>query len=225
MAFVPIAPRVRVDYQPGDWVPEDQRDTRWYLWTPMFMCRVPNIQTMSPEYIKHFGMPTSGIEEYDRQTANELVHRMLTINQMVDFYAQGTSVEVCDSKDTKTIYEHISNHLSAWRKEVENGFHIKNAPLDELQMLDKFANKVYEHAQWHFDKPFVDSVFARQMGGLVTVTRDSIIAKKPKKVEEELRKKAELSEPLPEQPTPGRVSMAEVFASQQAAARPKWDRY
>lgn len=206
-------------YRPGDWVPEGERDTRWYLWTPLYMCRVTNIQTMSPEYIKHFGMPSTGIEEYDRQTANEMVHRMLTINQMVDFFAQGTTIEVCNPKDTKTIYEAISNHLSAWRKELETGFHTKAAPLDELQTLDKFAHVVYEHAQWHFDKPFVESLFARQMGNVVTLSRDQLITKKPKSMQQPA------AEPLPALPTPGRVSMSEVFASVQAAKKSKWEQF
>lgn len=201
------------------WLPENQRDTRWYLWHPQFMCRVPNIQTMSAEYIKYFGMPSTGIDQYDRQTANEMIYRMLTVNEMVDFFAQGTSIEVCNRADTKTIYEYIKNHLMAWRQELENGFHIRNAPLEELQTLDKFAKVVYEHAQYHFDKPFVDSILARQMGTLVSANRDTIITKKPKALQQ-----AE----APVQPpagAPGHVSMAEVFASNRAALKPKWEQY
>lgn len=198
------------------WIPESQRDTRWYLWNPMFMCRVSNIQSMSTDYIRHFGMPSSGIEEYDRQTANELVVRMLTINDMVEYFKNAVTIRVVNRADTKTIYEYISNHLQAWRRELENGFHTRGAPLEELQTLDRFANVVYEHAQWHFDKPFIESLFARQLSDIVGVTRDTILTKQPGAVTINADPNAAAEE------RPGRVSMAEIFASREAAAKAKW---
>lgn len=217
--------RVRA-YQPGEWVPEGERDTRWYLFTPTFMCRVRYIQTFSPEYLKHFGMPTSGVEEYDRQMANEMVFRMLTISQMVDYFAQGTTVEIHNAKDTALIYEYASNHLNAWKGYVETGFHVRDAPMKELQLLDRFAHSVYEHAQWHFEKPWMDSMFARKQRSLVTASREMFLPQDtpaPAATQEE------------QKPSSGhapRQSLAEVFATTgqlsktqlQNATKRRWER-
>lgn len=200
------------------WVPESQRDTRWYIWNNMYMCRVPFIHTMSADYIRHFGMPATGLDEYDRGMASELVTRMLTINQMVDFYGQGVTVRLCNPADSKDIYDHISNHLNAWRRQLEDGFHMRNAPLEELQVLDRFAHAVYEHAQWHFDSTYVDSLFARNMAGVAGgLSRDSIITKKPEHL---VNRDADEKNPTQNRTT--RVSMAEIFASRTVAGKAKW---
>lgn len=204
------------------WLPESERDSRWYLWNERYMCRVPFIQTMSPDYLREFGMPSSGYDEYDRQTANELVIRMLTINDMVEYYKRGTTVAVMQPGDTKRIYERISTHLELWKRELETSFHTRNAPLEDLQDLDKFAHAVYEHAKWYFDEPFVESLFARSVGGLLGFNRNSIVKRKSTSRVLEVGQEAEMpAEPAKPQ---SRVSMAEVFASREAAAKLPWER-
>lgn len=200
------------------WVPESQRDTRWHIWNNLYMCKVPFIHTMSSDYLRQFGMPSSGIEEYDRGMAQELVIRMLSINQMVDYFGQGVSVRVCNHADTKEIYDHISAHLNAWRSQLENGFHIRNAPREELQLMDRFANAVYEHAQYLFDNTYVNSLMARNIAGAVGgISRDSMILKKPESLVNH-----DADEHNPQNNRPTRVSMAEIFASRQVAGKAKW---
>lgn len=204
-----------------EWVPEHMRDTRWYLWNERYMCRVPFIQTMSPDYLREFGMPSSGYDEYDRQTANELVIRMLNIDEMVEYYRRGTTVALMQPGDSKRIYERISAHLELWKRELETSFHTRNAPLDDLQLLDKFAHAVYEHAKWYFDEPFVESLFARKVGSLLRVSRNTIVKRKNSRVlevGEEAPVPAGATAPL------SRTSMAEVFASREAAAKLPWER-
>jgi hypothetical protein len=202
----------------ASWVPESQRDTRWHIWNDLYMCRVPFIHTMSSDYVRNFGMPVTGLDEYDRGMANELVVRMLSINDMVDYFGRGVTVRVCSPPDTKAIYDSISAHLNAWRRQLEDGFHVRNAPLQELQLMDRFASAVYEHAQCYFDTAFVDSLLARQMAGLMGgITRDSLITKKPAHLTNH-----DADETQPSVNRPSRVSMAEIFASRQIAGKAKW---
>lgn len=157
------------------WIPESQRDTRWYIWNKLFRCRVPNIQTMSVEYIQQYGMPVSGDPRHDKETADELVMRMLSINQMVEMYKNGVTVSVCRAEDTKEIYDHIVKHLTAWKDRLEYSLNVRGAPLDDLVLLDTFASAVYKHARHHFDRSYVESYLSRLAGGSLRVTRDRIM--------------------------------------------------
>ena len=117
------------------WIPEANRDTAWPIWHKLFMCRVRMIDTLSADYIKHFGMPATGIAEYDTEIPKEAVIRMLTINQMVEFYKKGVNVSVVNLKDTKIIYDFITDHLLAWKDKLNNSFGNRGAPLDDLILL------------------------------------------------------------------------------------------
>lgn len=159
----------------GTWIPESQRDHRWYIWHKKFLCRIPNIHTMSIDYIKNFGMPTCGDNQFDRETANELKTMMLTINDMMDLFGKGVTIAVVNIRDTKEIYERITDHLVAWKQHLENGWHVKNAPIDDLLQMDKFAGVVYKYAQPQFTTQTVESILARRMSSTFRVGRDRIM--------------------------------------------------
>lgn len=204
------------------WVEESKRDTRWWIFHKQFLCRVSNIQSMSVEYLKMFGMPSSGDPYYDKQTANELIMRMLTIDDMVEFFRNGVSVYVCNVADTKEIYERITNHLMAWKHQLEHGFHTRGAPLDDLILLDRFAVAVYKHAKYQFTPDIVDSIMARRMSSILKTSRADILSAKAKTQVVN----PETNEPE-EDPYPERVSMADVFAGRKPTppsrtGGPKW---
>ena len=139
------------------YVPEDQRDTAWYIFNQKFMCRVRFIDTLSTDYIKIFGMPSIFDKHEDRATANELNEYYLTIAQIAEYFKRGINVRVVKEKDTKEIYERISQHLEAWKEELRTTFNIKDAPIDDLILLDELAVAVYQHAKHHFTREFVSS--------------------------------------------------------------------
>jgi hypothetical protein len=197
----------------GTYVPLNQRDHRWGIFKKKFLCRVPNIHMMSTDYVKHFGMPSYGDPDADRQTANELITTMLTVAEMVGYYKRGVTVRVVKIPDTKEIYEHITDHLNAWKKELEVGWHTRNAPIEDLLELDKFANAVYRFAAPQFTTQTVDSILARRMSGTLRVSRDKIMGgNKPKvMIVNAVGEKEEVSK------IPERVGMADSLLGHKAA--------
>lgn len=197
------------------WVPPEERDTRWYLWEEKFLCRVPFMQTMSKDYLRIHGVPFTGHVESDRSMHQELVQRMLSINQMTEFFGQGTVISVCKHEDTKRIYEYISNHLKAWKRELEVALDVRNAPLEDLKLLDRLAASVYVHAQEHFTDAVIDSILARRIAGTMRLNRSNFMipksgATKINAIEEE-----------PYEPKQHQ-SMAELLSSHELASRPAW---
>ncbi|MNU19714.1 hypothetical protein D3C71_79470 [compost metagenome] len=197
------------------WVPPEDRDTRWYLWNELFLCRVPFMQTMSKDYVRIHGVPFTGHVESDRATHQELVQRMLSINQMTEFFKHGTNVSVCKHEDTKRIYEYISNHLRAWKRELEVSLDVRNAPLEDLKMLDRLAASVYVHAQEHMSEAIIDSILARRIAGTMRLNRSNFMVPKSNAT------KINAIEEVPYEPKL-HPSMAELISSHELAAKPSW---
>ena len=208
----------------GTWIPESERDTRWYIFKKLWLCSVPVFESRSIEDIQNFGVPASGDSLYDESMRSERAQRMLSIDAMVEFYKRGVQVAVVNYTDTKLIYERISDHLNAWKTKLEDGWHTRNAPIEDLMLLDKFAMVVYKHARHQFTTEMVDSILARRMSGALRVSRDKIMGDGPKVMvinQDPVtgEEKREEEEKLPE-----RTSMADVFASHAAIASggPRW---
>jgi len=211
-----------VNVGPGTWVPIEKRDTAWYVFHELFMCRVSNIQSRSSDHIRYFGMPGIGDPEYDREMANELIDTAIPISKMVEFYEKGVIVRVIKPSDTKLIYDYISNHLNAWKNKLESsGMNMRDAPINDLILMDKFANAVYEHAKYEFTNDYVDSVLARRMGSVMRVSRSNVLAPYVPKIV--TFNKIEDEEEKPEEKRPTRTSMAETFVNARVSkADRKW---
>jgi hypothetical protein len=46
---------------------------------------------------------------------------------------------------------------------MEKSLNIGNAPLEDLKLMDRFANAVYEHAKYQFTDDTISSIIARRM--------------------------------------------------------------
>ena len=200
------------------WIPKEQRGTEWYLFNSLFKCRVPFQQSRSIENIKHYGTPSSGDMSRDKETASELVMRMLTIDQMLTYYKNGVPITVVDRKDTKAIYDIIHNHLLAWKNIFHNSLNPGDTQLlQDLVDLDAFANVVYAHAKFEMTKEFVDSVLAKRLGGAMRVTRGNLFNKpSPLPNENKMTQEEILAQRFPD-----RQSMGDIFARRPNGAQIK----
>jgi hypothetical protein len=162
------------------WIPEDQRDTRYYLWETKFECRMKYIDTFSIEDLQIFGTPTSGDRVRDRDVMEERVIRYLSINDMVEYFRQGIEIGVVKYADTARIYEYITNHLNAMRSEITHSFTAVHIPFDDLILLDQFANVVYDKAKYTFTRGDANSLIARKMGEVLPFNPDNILGSEKK---------------------------------------------
>jgi hypothetical protein len=193
------------------WVPKSQQTVQWKIWNEKFLCRIKNIDTMSTDYISMMGMPSSGDPEEDKRTANELVLRMFTINEMVDYFKKGVTIGVVNSSDTKAIYDLITEYLSVWRNYLEESMNIGNVPVDDLVLMDSFAVAVYAHAKYQFTKHTVDSIMARSLASTLQRGRNSIMRRPKDWSNQSTEVDADGVEKKKEEQYPERESMAGTF--------------
>lgn len=143
-------------------------DTVSGIFHEVFLCRLAYRDTMSVDYIKMMGLPTTLDEEKDNAFFNSEVERYLTINDIAEYFREGINVSVVRYEDTKKIYENITRHLEAWQYEINYLFGGDYAPLDDLILLDKLADKVYGHAKYVGKKHINESPFASLFRGFDT---------------------------------------------------------
>lgn len=202
------------------WIPESQRTPKWDIFNRKFYCTVPYMATRSADHIRMFGTPSCGIKELDHGMVNERIETFLTIDQMVEHFRNGTVVGVKKIEDTKTIYDCITTYLNAWKRQLEHGLNNRDAPIDDLILLDQFANAVYAHAKYFFTEDVVDSLLMKQMGTIMPITRDMLI----RGMENSRRKKEEEKKPVEQREEvdakPERAPMSDFFKTHQGTLTP-----
>lgn len=143
------------------------RDTSKPLWENYYLARVPYIQSTSVDYMRTIGTYVTGDREVDKALSNQWVTTMMTIAQMVEYYADGAQIKIVKQADIKEIYTLISAHLDAWLHQLKYGVNIGNAPIHDLMTMDRFANEIYDHAKYHFTPDVMESLLIK---GLVSAS-------------------------------------------------------
>lgn len=155
----------------------NQTDTTVLIFDYLFMVRMPKIQITSVEYIKMFGTPTTEHPEIDAELANEWHTTMTNIATMVDYFKEGVQIKVVKYEDVKTIYEFITQHLQAWKRHLEYGLNVGDAPIEDLIAMDQFANAVYDHAKFQFTPETVSSLLLEKMSNITRFNKHNFFTK------------------------------------------------
>lgn len=189
------------------------------------MARVPLLQSMSIEQMRKTGVRVSGNKADDANIKNEWLTTYLPISKMVDYHKEGIAVRITNPADLPLMYDFISRHLAAWKEQLEYGINIGNAPIDDLVAMDAFANSVYEHAVHQFTRSDADSIMARHLRSLTTISRQSFF--KPESIKKYLGTEGvevdehgtvHISSKEPDT-TPERESMADFFRDRMVGYR------
>lgn len=195
----------------GTWVPKAQRTATWRLFNRLYKCRVPVFQTRSLDDIEFFGVPVSGDREFDSTMRNENRLYYKTVAQMLLYFKNDVTVGIFDVNDTKTIYDDCRDHMAMWQNTLLKSANVKpsQAVLDQLQLLDKFAQTVYSHAGTLYTTEFTESILLRRFNA---VGFGSIGLPASASVPEPVVEKA------PEEPyqAPVHESFAEAFAARRS---------
>ena len=144
---------------------ETPLETSKLIFDKLFMCRVPVLSVRSEMDVMTFGTVFTGNEDIDKSALDEWVTVMWSITRMASMYKKGFGIKVIKADDTKTIYEYVSRHLEAWRRQLEEGMHGGKAPFDDLILLDEFANTVYTHVKYDLHKapPPIESIMDKYL--------------------------------------------------------------
>jgi hypothetical protein len=136
------------------------------LWERIFMVRVPQLDSTNTQYIKFFGTPTTGDKDIDQALANQPLTIYINIDKMVEYYRRNVRVAVVRRDDVKVIYDLIQAYLDFWKRKLAFVLHPGSAPMDDLIMLDRFAQAVHDSIRYEIHQqesmsPFESFLFNR----------------------------------------------------------------
>lgn len=153
-------------------------DTSNYIFDYLYTCRVPLHATLTESEMRTFGYVYTGNSDIDNGTRDQYVTVMWPIAKMAKAFGEGDTVKLAKYSDAKEIYEHVEKHLHAWKSKLETAFHIGDAPLKDLILLDEFANSVYEHAKYNFTNQYVESLMMRDLTAISAINRSNLFKTK-----------------------------------------------
>lgn len=119
----------------------------YVIWHRRFDCRIPQMYLHNLEAESIIGAPTSGDPQLDRQMARQMMPAAMTIAAMALLRREGASILIDSQDDAVTIYNTIYKHQQDWKRELAVSLHRRNAPVDDLRMLDDLAGEIYPFAR------------------------------------------------------------------------------
>lgn len=144
-------------------------DTTSKIWDYYYKVKIPYQQSRSMQDIRAHGTNVCGIKEIDASASSEYYTTMITPAQMAEYFREGVPIRVCRYSDTEEIYEAISMHIHAWKNKLEKGINIGDAPIDDLILLDRFANVVYDKAKYQFTPEILDSILGKGLSDTLRI--------------------------------------------------------
>lgn len=138
-------------------------DTTSRLWDYLYHVKMPYQQTRSVDDIRRTGTNVTGVREIDSDIHRQWFSTMISIAQMADYFKEGVPIRVTHESDVQEIYKAISEHIMAWKARLERGINIGDAPIEDLVLLDNFANTIYAHAKYHFTKDEANALIAQHL--------------------------------------------------------------
>lgn len=139
------------------------KDSTHGIWDVLYRVKLPMLGSRSIQDMRMRGVVLSGNKDVDNDIRNRTIISFISINDMVEHFRNDVTVGVCDPLDTKKIYGAISDHIAAWKHQLEHGLNVGNAPVEDLLLLDQFAKAVYDQAKYLFAGEIMDDANIRYL--------------------------------------------------------------
>lgn len=142
----------------------DEKSAVYKIFHYPFHCRIPKYATYTYSQIEKYGTYSTKDEE---QAVYQPVDKILTINEMTDFYRDGIVVELAKPMESDKIYNIIMDHLKMWRDYGLQFGHPYEPPMDDLYRLNELAMLIHPVATNYGESPIYEKDILDIITGLV----------------------------------------------------------
>ena len=125
-------------------------DTTAEIFDRRYLVRVPELFMRSRADMALYGTPITGYKAIDNDLPNRTITTYMSIADMVDRFRDGAVISVVNYDDIQPIYESIVRHLTAWKNTIEIAINMNDPPIDDLLVMDEFAEVLFQHARHHY---------------------------------------------------------------------------
>jgi len=111
----------------------------------LYHVRIPVLATYSDAELDLIGIPMNVIDGANKDVSAELTDAMLPISRLAELYNNGFKITLIDNRDINEIYNAIDKHLQTWQGKQMFSLNVGTGPVDDLKILDKFANEMFSN--------------------------------------------------------------------------------
>lgn len=120
----------------------------------MFKVSVPIMATYSEEEIDVYGIPLTHNLETDKTNITDVMNMTtvyLTINRLIDIYSNGYPIRLIELDKLPLFYNTLADYAYLIKNNVSTGINHKRLLDDRLDMINSFANEVYNNNKKYID--------------------------------------------------------------------------
>lgn len=129
-----------------------QHSSDWYIFEPRFLAQTIQLAQFFINKDAPAEVPTTEDKELDRQLAQQPARFWLNCAQMAELVHNGYPLSLVNYNDSLPVYIYVQNHLEMAIRALTNSMHTRDAPLDDLLILEAFAARVFGHARYLMPK-------------------------------------------------------------------------
>jgi hypothetical protein len=136
------------------------------LFTTLFHCKIPELHRHDETYLREVGHHVTGDKAWDKELMHQLVDVYLTPVRMVTLFSIGSQIVFHNPRDALVVYDLIKTHLENWQRAIEQSLHPQNPPMDDLRLMEEFAEAIYPLAKVYMNKEAPVSGFMGKLMGM-----------------------------------------------------------
>lgn len=135
------------------------------IWDDLYTVLIPEQVTMNRDFVKKFGVYTSGNKEIDKMMASNYTTVRIPIIKIVEYFEDGVPVEIPSREDMVTMHKKIELYLEEWRDYIRKSFHGDPSEHKNLIMnLERLSKHIYLKAK---PKEVIENLFTSKKIGLL----------------------------------------------------------
>lgn len=146
------------------------------IWDDLYAVYIPDFVTQNADYIRKFGVPSSGDKKIDAMMASNLTFVKIPIIKILEYFDKGIEVQIPQREDMLTIHRNIEKYLDEWRMHMR--YDINSSAQQNKQLLlnmEKLSKLIYDKAR---GREIINSMFTVKKFGLMNPLQAAIEEKK-----------------------------------------------
>lgn len=135
------------------------------IWDKLYTVLIPDNLTQQPEYIKRFGVRSTGNKKFDSILSNSFTTVMIPIIQILDYFEEGYEIQIPSREDMIQIHKDIEAYLLEWKEHLKYDINLSvNQNKQLILSLEKLSKNLYNKAK---PREVIDQLFMPKKIGLL----------------------------------------------------------
>lgn len=127
----------------GTYCPPEEITIDWEMSKIRYAVIIQQMASRSINHIRIFGTVVSGNPRIDEVMAESDLHTEMSILKIVETWHSGKEIRIVHCKDLLKIYNVTNLFLKQWAEKIQKDFLGNVFPLEELSVLEQFADYLY----------------------------------------------------------------------------------